>query len=329
MAASSKPLHHRLRSFPTPAIFAASVAIAVVLLWRQGALGDVASAAHAADPRLLAGGAALYLVSLALLAFRWHLIVVMVGGTHATLRAAEAFLTSVVINYAAPIGLAIPGRAALTKRALGLTPAQTASAAIWEVGVDVLVLSVLSGIWIVGGLGEALHAADAVAPLAVIGVAAIAVAVGGLLGLALLRRLRPVFWARLRFEAIAFLRIPHDNRAGAARVVASTVVYWALQLVVLGLFLRATGVDPDLRLVLGLVSLPLLIGMLSPVPGGAGVREALMVAIAGVVAADSAAVLLAALVYRVALFAALPVLYLAIRLRLRGNAAPIATDTLD
>ncbi|MEZ4625299.1 MAG: lysylphosphatidylglycerol synthase domain-containing protein [Thermomicrobiales bacterium] len=57
--------------------------------------------------------------------------------------------------------------------------------------------------------------------------------------------------------------------------------------------------------------------MISPVPGGAGVREGLMVAMARVYDVDSVAVLLAALVYRIALFAAIPILYAAVRFELR------------
>ena len=55
--------------------------------------------------------------------------------------------------------------------------------------------------------------------------------------------------------------------------------------------------------------LPVLVGMLSPIPGGAGVREALMVAVARAEGADTAAVLVAAVTYRVALFLAVPILY--------------------
>ena len=54
--------------------------------------------------------------------------------------------------------------------------------------------------------------------------------------------------------------------------------------------------------------------MLSPVPGGAGVREALMVAVAQAQGASGAPALLAAVIYRVALFVAVPVLYAGVRL---------------
>jgi hypothetical protein len=68
-----------------------------------------------------------------------------------------------------------------------------------------------------------------------------------------------------------------------------------------------------------LITVPVLVGMLSPVPGGAGIREALMIGVARVEGADTAIVLVAALVYRVALFLAIPILYLAVRIWLRAE----------
>jgi uncharacterized membrane protein YbhN (UPF0104 family) len=68
-----------------------------------------------------------------------------------------------------------------------------------------------------------------------------------------------------------------------------------------------------------LITIPVLVGMLSPVPGGAGIREALMIGIAHVEGVDSAIVLLAALMYRVALFAAIPIVYAGVRVWLRAE----------
>ena len=73
-----------------------------------------------ADWWMLVLAAPVYVASLGILCYRWHLLVHMAQGWSNLPRAAEAFLTSVVINYAAPIGLAVPSRAALTRRALGL-----------------------------------------------------------------------------------------------------------------------------------------------------------------------------------------------------------------
>ncbi len=312
-----RSLLRRLSGVPTPVIFIVSVLIALGVLWAQGSLRDVARAGRDADPWLLVAAGLLYLVSLAFLAARWHLLVKMIHGTSHAMRAAEAFLTSVVINYAAPVGLAVPSRAALTKRALGLTTSETGKVALWEVGADVLVLALLSLLWIVVSGSKGIDAIDdATSPLLVL-----AVVVAGLALLALLLflvwRLKPALWARLRLEGRQFIRLPVEEPGHALRVSSVSIVYWGMQIAVLWLLLKAVGVDPSASLTLGLVSLPILIGMVSPVPGGAGIREALMVAMAHVYDVDSTAVLLAALVYRVALFAAIPVLYAGVRFWLR------------
>jgi uncharacterized membrane protein YbhN (UPF0104 family) len=67
-------------------------------------------------------------------------------------------------------------------------------------------------------------------------------------------------------------------------------------------------------LLLGTMGLPMLIGMLSPVPGGAGVREALMAAVARLEGVPAAPVVLAAITYRLALFVVTPLVWGAVRL---------------
>ena len=114
----------------------------MLVLWRSGDVGSVVDSLRHADPALLALGAILYLIGLFLLCIRWHSLILMIHGTSNFGRAGEAFLTSVVINYAAPVGLAVPTRAALTKRALGLSLTETSAVALWEVGADVIILSI-------------------------------------------------------------------------------------------------------------------------------------------------------------------------------------------
>ena len=141
----------RLTSIPTPVIFAFSLAMAILLLWQQDALSSIRPAIRNADPWTIAAGLLLYLFGLALLCVRWNLLVTMVSGATRHLRASEAFITSVAVNYAAPLSLALPSRAYLTKRALGLGTAETASITFWEVASDLAVLAVGTLLWIVIG----------------------------------------------------------------------------------------------------------------------------------------------------------------------------------
>lgn len=312
----------RLAAIPTPLIFAASVVVAVLLLWRQGSFGDVADAARRADGWVIAGALALYLASLALLSLRWHLLLRMIKGASDFPRAAEAFLTSVVINYAAPIGLAVPSRAALTKRALGLSATETGAAVFWEIALDVAILGVASLIWIVligGDLGRIGSPSDgqllAGAVVIVGGLAAVTVA-------AIIVRRQARWWNPLRRGAKSTALYPGERPREAATAVIASAAYWLTQCAVLWLLLTALTDDASFALALGLVGLPVLVGMLSPVPGGAGIREAMMLGAARVHDADSGAVLLAALTYRVALFLAIPVLYLLVRLWLSARHEP-------
>jgi uncharacterized membrane protein YbhN (UPF0104 family) len=311
----------RVASVPTPLIFLISVAVALAILWRQGSFSDVVDAARGADALVIAAGLVLYLIGLALLSVRWHILVVMINGASRLPRAAEAFLTSVVVNYAAPIGLAVPTRAALTKRALGLTAAQTGAVALWEVALDVIVLGLFTLAWLVvirADIGELGRPSDGQLTA---GAAIIVAGVLLLIGATLYLRRRSSWWGRLRHLVGHTATYPLRRPRVAVLATGTTIAYWLGQAIVLWLLLNALTDDASPSLALGLVSLPVLVGMLSPVPGGAGIREALMLAVARVHDADTGAVLLAALTYRVALFAAIPVLYAGVRFWL-GMAGP-------
>lgn len=320
-------LLRKLVGIPTPLIFLVSVVAAVVLLWREGSLAGIAGAARGADLPVVIPGFVLYLVGLALLCFRWHLLVVMTKGGSNLPRASEAFLTSVVINYAAPVGLAVPTRAALTKRALGLSAGETGAVAFWEIVSDVLVLGIGTSLWLAtasGGSSALVGRAGQNGAWVLLALLFGLVVVGGVIGKSsALRR-------RFRGLASGAIHYPRTRPAIAGFVVGVSLGYWILQGIVLALLLDAFGASTDAGVVLGLISMPVLVGMLSPVPGGAGVREALMVVVADVHSADPAAVLVAAVTYRVALFAAIPVLYIVVRLWLsltgRRAGEPTVTD---
>ncbi len=260
-----------------------------------------------------------------MLCWRWHLLVVMIRGDSHLPRASEAFLTSVVINYAAPVGLAVPSRAALTKRALGLNAAETGAVALWEIVTDVAVLGCLSVSWLaLGGwdrdLVPSLSARTALVAIAFVALLLVATVVSlaaGLRG----RPERQLVLRRILREVVVF---PARRPRAAAVTVAVSAAYWGLQVIVMLVLLRALGQEVGVLTGLGLIALPVLIGMLSPVPGGAGIREALMLGVAQVAGAASGPVLLAALIYRFALFASIPILWAIVRgwLALGASALP-------
>jgi uncharacterized membrane protein YbhN (UPF0104 family) len=313
-----------LTRIPTPVIFLICVAIAVVVLIWQGQGQELVDVLRKADvgPMLLA--APIYVFSIALLCLRWHLLVRMAQGWSDLPRASEAFLTSVVINYAAPIGLAVPSRAALTKRALGLDNHATGTIAIWEIGFDVLIL----GLGVVGWLFLADGSTSAVG-----GELSSSAGQYGKWGVvALLVGLVVLIWLfrnadqRRRFIHFAqrILRAPMHRPGQALASIVVTAAYWILQGVVLALLVQAMNVETSIVLILGLTSLPMLVGMLSPIPGGAVVREAMMYVVARIADVPGGEVVAAAVIYRMALFGAIPILYALVRLWIsrRGDGHP-------
>lgn len=328
MTESSAPSVKRgLRSLlriPTPVIFLVCIMLATIVLWWQGSLGELWEVVREANIRDMLIATPIYLVSLWILAIRWHELVKMAQGWSDLPKAAEAFLTSVVINYAAPVGLAVPSRAALTKRALGMDKHATGAVAIWEIGMDVMVLGIGTIIWLILAPGSTSAVtrelganASRYTTFIVLG--------GVLVGCALIFFFRK---AEQRRKAMNFLRrilvSPLERPTEAARAFVASVLYWVTQGIVLALLVHAMGIEVSLVFMIGLTSLPLLIGMLSPIPGGAVVREAMMYVVAKLAGVPGAEVVAAAVIFRMALFGAIPILYAITRIWLskRGEGHP-------
>ena len=299
----------RIMRTPTPVIFVVGVILAVLLLWWQGDVQEIVSVVGRARLQPLLIAVPIYIASLWLLCLRWHLLVRMAQGWSDLPKASEVFLTSVVINYAAPIGLAVPSRAALTKRALGLDHRATGTIALWEIIADVLVLGAGSILWLflaegsTSAVGSQLS--DSAGQYATWGGIGIAIVL-----LALMWLLRGSS-RRQRFLGFAqkILLAPKVRPLEALMSIGVTIIYWIIQGVVLALLVHAMRVDISFEFILGLTSIPILVGMLSPIPGGAVVRETLMYVVARLADVPAGEVVAAAVIYRVALFGAIPILY--------------------
>lgn len=321
---SAKRGLRKLLRIPTPVIFLVCVVLAAIVLWWQGALGELWEVVREANLRDMLISIPIYLVSLWILAIRWNELVKMAQGWSDLPKAAEAFLTSVVINYAAPVGLAVPSRAALTKRALGMDKHATGAVAIWEIGMDVIVLGLGTVIWLILAPGSTSAVTEE------LGANASRYMNFGIIGLVLVIGVLAVFFrkAEQRRKALNFLRriivSPLERPVDAARAFVASVLYWVTQGIVLALLVHAMGVEISLVFMIGLTSLPLLVGMLSPIPGGAVVREAMMYVVARMAGVPGAEVVAAAVIFRMALFGAIPILYAITRIWLskRGEGHP-------
>jgi uncharacterized membrane protein YbhN (UPF0104 family) len=284
--------------------------IATIVLWRKGSLNDIGSALQTLPPGQVIAILAVYAMSILVLAIRWHVLASMAGGMPQWISSAEVFLTSVIVNYAAPIGLAVPTRAALTVRDLGLSPIASSAVVAWELVLDLAALSLLSAGWLaVGGLFRlGILVTEPRIVWALVVTIALAFGAG-----AVAYRVSPTVRRAAR-SVMQMIKLPAE-RPGLMIVAAGlTVIFWVVQTGVMAALLSGFGVTPSLSLLLGVMGLPILIGMLSPIPGGAGVRETLMATAAGLQGVATAPVLLAAIAYRLALFVVTPIVWGGLRI---------------
>jgi glycosyltransferase 2 family protein len=303
-------LLRRAAHIPTPVIFLVSLGLAVALVWKQGRSSEIVADLRQIDPAFIVGVLAIYAIGPALQCVRWDALARMVGAPSRLQKASELFLTSVIVNYAAPIGLAVPTRAALTKRDLGLSAGASGAVVVWEALLDMACLGVMALAWLAFGDLDVLHdVARNGREAEAVGI----VVVAGAVATALVLWRSPRVRRRLKEGLASLGRFPFQQPRRAAEALVLTVGYWSVQGVVLWLLLGALGVRADAMLVVGLLGLPVLAGMLSPLPGGAGVREALMVGVARAQGVDATAVLVAAVAYRAALFLTVPLLFAAVR----------------
>lgn len=302
-------------AIPTPIIFCGAAALAVLLLWRQGRLAEIIDSMRGVQPGYIVAILLVYAGSILLLGVRWHTLVAMAGGEPRWTSSAEVFLTSVIVNYAAPIGLAVPTRAALTIRDLRLSPSQSGAVVGWEAALDVVALSIVSVAWLVLG------GSDLVQTMTVDGRVLVLIAIMGALGAVAIRFANRSTAVRSRIAPFAgrMLSSPAEHPGLALVAVALTGGFWITQLGIMAALLGLFGVSVSLQLLFGIMGVPVLVGMLSPVPGGAGVREGLMAAAARLGGTPAGPVVLAAIAYRLALFLVTPLVWGAVRLVRAGE----------
>jgi uncharacterized membrane protein YbhN (UPF0104 family) len=142
----------------------------------------------------------------------------------------------------------------------------------------------------------------------VVGVVVLGAAVLGMVGRA------PVIRSRIAPFVGRMRSSPAEHPMLALLALILTGGFWAIQTGIMAALLHLFGVAVSLSLLFGIMGVPVLAGMLSPVPGGAGVREALMAAAAGLAGVPAAPVVLAAIAYRLALFLVTPVVWGVVRM---------------
>ncbi len=295
-----------------PVVFWLALVGALIALWLSGqAAGTwdhVRSAHRLPLLAVIACGIALPLVH----AVRWCVLMDALDAEVPIGLAADVTVSSSLVNYAGPGFLGAPAKAFLANRAAGAPYGKTILSMAFEQGLDFLVLLVGSvcALLVIGpqpfmdafaGYGHTARIALIVGAIALI---AIVVLIGRE------RMRRGVSRIREAFAAIG-------SRIDRPAVAWCTATLWLLQAAVIASLLWALGMSLSLTAVLSLSTIPLLLGQVVPLPGGLGVREAAMVALAVSVGMSSGELLGFAILQRVLLVVALPVALLAVRIARR------------
>ncbi len=310
-ATSRRPLGARRLM---PLIVWISVALGVLALVLTGEMGNMIDAFSGADwwlaGPLLAVGCALPIVH----ARRWQIMLRSLDHELSLESALDLTITSTMINYAAPGYLWSPAKGLLARQMYGIGLGRSVPTLAVEQVVDALALLIgtVAGLILAGPVisREIFDRLDApsVGVLAVAVLSVFIVAAGSLF----------VVWRFGRRFAVNLMeaaRLLARDRSLRVPVIGFTAARWVLDTLAIWLAAKALGVSLGLSALILISNLPLLIGLISPMPGGIGFREGAMAGVAGVLALPVAAILAAAILHRAALLVALPIVLAAIRLR--------------
>lgn len=293
--------------------FAVLIAVGLYVFIRRADPAQVRAALSRLDARLVLELLALNCASVFLGGWRLAVLVDAVFPGISAASMARINLLSLASGYTAVGKLTAPMKAALLKRLHGVPLSSSTPAIIAEQAFDLVALgatavlaSLLSRPLLdqivrylrvdVGRIGAVLVAAT--------------LAAGAAVAVALLLRNRVAFLRRATSAAAA---VGRDRRC-VWKSVALTTALHGLNLAAVAVTLHGLGLCLGFGLVLWLTCIPILAGMVSPIPGGLGVRELLFAGIYAISCGASAAAVLAPLVMRAAFFAALPVCYGLLRL---------------
>ncbi len=296
-----------------PLIVWGTVVLGLAALLVTGEAGHLARAFQGAIWWLVAP---LLLVAFALPvvhACRWQVMLRALGHDLSLDEAVDLTISSTMINYAAPGYLWSPAKGLMARQMFGIGLGQSVPTLALEQVLDAVALVVGSVIGLLLAGPEISHALvdHLSAPsLTTICIAVAVVLVVLLLAIYGLMRFGRRFASSLIEAAVLLTR----DRSLRLPVLGLTGARWILDTLAIWLAAQAVGVSLGVAPLFLMSNLPLLIGLISPMPGGVGFREGAMAGVAGVLALPVSAVLAAAILHRAVLLLALPLVLGAIRL---------------
>lgn len=292
----------RLRRNPTPYVFWFGLVAATAVLWLTGILGDAWEGLRDANPLPLALVVLVGMVSPLVHALRWKIVMQSLDVPLSLGEASDITVSSALLNYASPGFVGASAKAVLANQTRAVPYSSSALSIGFEHTLDLTLMAVTATIAVlVIGPAAFRSAASPLEGLASVAVVVIVVAVISI-GLLVAWRLGAARQVRRLFSSVREL----GRRVNHLAVGGLTLLYWFIQVTVVGLMFWALGIEFAVFDVLAIATVPGLAGMLAPLPGGVGVREAVTVALTTVTGATTATLVTLAIVQRILLIAALP-----------------------
>lgn len=292
-----------------PVAFVGGLVAAIALLWWSGLLADAWHSIRTANPVPLVLVVCVGILLPIVHAVRWKVILDALGSHLTAAEAADLTVTSALMNYASPGFVGASAKAILARRAKEVKYEDSAASIAFEYGLD-LALLVVGSVIAVLLLGPATFSPllrwDTDLPSGLI----IAVAVVSVTAIVVLAW-KLGAWNFVQRLMRSFLTLGKD--VDHFVIALLTLLYWLLQVSVVVLLFWALHIDINVPNALAVATLPILAGMLAPVPGGIGAREAVTVALAAATSIGAAQLLSLAVLQRVLLVGALPLALLAVR----------------
>ncbi len=244
---------------------------------------------------------------------RWQLMLRAISQELPLTAAIELTVTSSLINYAVPGYVGSPAKGLLARQTYGIGLGRSVPTLAVEQALDALVLVIGAAVglvlagpsslsWLASSLDRSLVVV--IGLLVVIGLMTLLLA-----GYLLRRRARHFIDA-----LVASSRMLANNRQHRTAILLLTVARWVADSATIWVAAAALGVDLGTTALLLLTNIPLLLGLVSPFPGGVGLREGAMAAIAGMINLTITGIVAAAVLHRAVMVAALPVLLGIIRM---------------
>lgn len=256
-------------------------------------------------------------------ALRWRVVMRSMGDHVRPTDAADITVSSALLNYASPGFVGASAKAILANRTQRIPYRDSALSIAFEHSLD-LTLMVISSALTILILGPS-RFSDALEPLQ--RYATLATGIVSLVALLIIVAvvIRFGLW---RYVLTAIETVKVIGRNVDVRMVALlSLLYWFLQIVVGALLFWSLQLPLEPINIIAVITIPSLAGMLAPVPGGIGVREAVTLALTTVTGVGASALLSLAILQRVLLVAALPLSLGLIRLARKLHPASVQQDS--